>query len=189
MEFIQCEIRQPYSLPVTVAVPNFPRLAELKTRLQQLTAAIGDRQSRLATLTRENALLNQQAEAANPDLQVFDRLATLNREAGQAESELAVARSQAERVEDELKQWTEQFGWNFYRRRLLARELAEVIGAGPQTQMQTTAVGEKRRRTQLEILIELEQVIKWLAAFSGDPDLAQEAAATQRQLEEAYQQQ
>lgn len=187
MEFIQTEIRQPASLPVTINVPNYPRLAELKAQVQRHTDAANDCRSRLATLTRENILLNQQAESDNPSQQVFDRLAALKREIRQLETELAGAESQANRVRDELEQWTHNYAWNLYRRRLLARELAEVAGSGPTTAMQATPVGQARPRTKLEILIDLKQAVQWLAVWTGDPELAAETAKVEVQLAAAYQ--
>jgi hypothetical protein len=173
---------------VTINVPNFPRLQELNTKLQSFKVGVRDCQTRLATLTRENVLLNQQAESASPSQQVFDRLAVLKREIRQAETALAGAQSQAARVEDEWRQWRDQFGWNLYRKRLLSRELAEVVGAGPTTQMMATAIGESRPRTRLEILIDLDQTVQWLAVWSNDSDMAEEARKVQTQLAEAYKQ-
>lgn len=184
---LQTEIRQPCELPVIVNVPEFPKLVELKARAEGFKREAADYNAQIALLTREYAELNRDTLSAYSDSSIFKRLAEIKRELTQLETKLAGATSQAVRIDDESRQWVEEFAWKLYRRQLLARELGEASDE-PQPQMRTYAIGETKRRPKLEILAELDACVCWLATWTGDGSFMQELASVKAQLAEAYQQ-
>ncbi|MCM3903668.1 MAG: hypothetical protein ND866_18360 [Pyrinomonadaceae bacterium] len=186
MQHTQIEIRQPFNLPAVVSVPTYRCLAELETKLQKLTeeslAAAGE----VASLQREKLELDYQAELITATSSTFARQAEVRQQLTRFEYRHAAAKTAADRVANELKSLRHEFGFRFFRRQLLNAELAL---AGQPMEMRAYIPGERPRRGRLIVLTELDECLGWLAVWSGDAKLAEEAAAIQAQLTEARQQQ
>lgn len=186
MEFTSVEIRQPFSLPATIQVPLYPCLERLETQLQKLNDDALAAASEVASFQQEKASLDYQAELITATSDTFARQAEVRQQLARFESQHATAKAKAKAVSAELESLRHEFAFRLFRRMALRVELAQ---ASQVVEMRAYQLGEKPRRSRLQVLVELDEIAVWLAAWSDDPNLGKESATIQTQLAEARQQQ
>ena len=185
MESTVVEIRQPYSMPVGIAVPLYPRLEKLATQLKTLNEEALTAAGEIASLSQEKVGLDREAQLVTATSETFSRLAEVRLALTRFEALHGNAKAQATRVSEELGELRHEYAWHFYRRGLLNSELAQ---AAQQPVMRTYNPGERPRRPLIEVLTELFDCVRWLAIWTGDPKLAEELKGIETKLMEARQQ-